>query len=108
MAVDVKSDVIIEPVRGDFPPTDTETIFADGALNFSHSPSVVKFYLFRTDPHLEGKSVYRNQVVAQIVMPVAAFVQMQTFFESGLQRLIDLKYVTAADAEATRAGQKPG
>ena len=96
------AESVIQVVKGDYPPADLPTIFADGALNLSHSPTMVKFYLFRTDPHLEGKPTYQNQVIAQIVMPIGAFVQMQTFFDLAIQKLIDLNYVTKEQVETTR------
>jgi hypothetical protein len=70
-AVDVAAPV--------YPPASLPTLFVDGALNFNHSPQVVKFYFFRFDPSLTGGGTALPQAVAQVVMPCLLWFTLRPF-----------------------------
>jgi hypothetical protein len=80
-----------------------ETLFADGVLNFAHTAHVVKFYLARLEPTLDGSPGGSSTVVGQVIMPVDAFVNTTVFFEAALNRLLEAKVITKEQLEAARA-----
>jgi len=86
------------------PPAAIPTAFADGVLNLAHNKNVVKFYLARLDPSLDAKGPYLSQAFAQIVMPVAGFMDTFAFFERGIAAMIADKTITKEDVEAARRG----
>lgn len=95
-------------------PENTPFIFADVIANVAHSPHVVKFYLLRTDPNVSSTSEYRNNFVAQIGMPLPAFVNAFALFEHSIKNLVDTGVVTqqAIDAACTafsmtNSGRRP-
>jgi hypothetical protein len=49
----------------------------------------MRFYLFRSDPDQVGKPKFKNQILAQIIMPVPAFIHTALFFERGLKQFIE-------------------
>jgi hypothetical protein len=71
-----------------FPHATVPTVFADGVANIGPSTNVVKFYLFRTDPDQTGKNEYKNQIIAQIVMPTLGFLHMALFFEKAVKHFV--------------------
>lgn len=99
----------VAPVSGR-PRADLPTIFSDGVTNFANSGSVAKFYLFRTDPDIDDPFKFYNEVAAQVVMTIPAFVQTVVFFENSLQRLISQKLITEeelADLRSFRGVKEP-
>jgi hypothetical protein len=92
----------IEAIGPGFPPVSIPTIFVEGVTNLAPNINVTKFYLYRTDPDLTGKAAYKNQPVAQIVIPTLAFVTMALFFERGLQFMIDQGHVTKEFVQSVR------
>jgi hypothetical protein len=54
--------VTILPTKEDYPPWFLPTIYADGIANLAPSNQVVKFYLYRTDPHVMAKPEQQNQL----------------------------------------------
>jgi len=48
----------------------------------------MRFYLYRTDSDSSGKDKYKNQVVAQVVMPVEGFVGSVVFLERVLHNWV--------------------
>lgn len=80
-AEEVASAPTVQFIEGGFPPANIATVFADGILNAAPSASVVKFYLYRTDPDQGGAAKFKNQVFAQVVMPLTGFIQAAVFFE---------------------------
>jgi hypothetical protein len=69
------------------------SIFCDGVVNVAPSGQEVKCYLYRTDRDAVGgqvhESVNRNQIIAQIIMPLDAYIQTTLFFNRVLNALID-------------------
>ena len=61
------------------PPSGTPVAFADGVTNLAHSNSIVKFYLYRTDPTVDNSGPAENRIVGQIVMPIDGFVRTAIF-----------------------------
>jgi hypothetical protein len=49
----------------------------------------MKFYLFRVDPEQRGKQSYKNQIIAQVVMPTSAFIHAGLFFERALKQFTE-------------------
>jgi hypothetical protein len=76
------------PLESGVPSAHTQTIFADGVANLAPSVSVVKFYLYRSDPEQTGKPEYKNQVFAQVIMPVGGFLQAAALFEKGINQFV--------------------
>jgi hypothetical protein len=72
-----------------FPPLTLPTIFCDGIANLAPSGHVIKFYLFRSDPDQTGKPKYKNQILAQVIMPITAFIHSGLFFEKGLKQFVE-------------------
>jgi hypothetical protein len=91
-----------------FPPAHLPTVYADGIVNLAPSPSVVRFYLFRSDPEQAGKAEYKNQIFAQVVMPVAGFVQMATFFEEALRRFVAQGVIPQQMVDAATQAERAG
>ncbi len=70
------------------------SIFCDGVVNVAPSGQEVKFYLYRTDHNTaDGQAlqqqVSRSQVIAQVIMPLDAYIQTTLFFSRALQALVD-------------------
>jgi hypothetical protein len=78
------------PFEEGFPPPTIPTIYCDGIANLAPSAHVIKFYLFRTDPDQTAKPKYKNQVLAQIIMPISAFIYSGLFFEKSLKQFVEL------------------
>ena len=76
-------------VEDGFPPPTLPSIYCDGILNVAPSAHVVKFYLYRQDPDQAAKPRYKNQVIAQVIMPVRAFVNSGLFFERALKQFVE-------------------
>ena len=85
-----------------FPAQGVPTIFADGVLNLQHSPQVVKFYLFALEASTSSSAEQRFSPVAQVVMPVSAFINTVAFFDSIAERLVKDGMVTQAELDRTR------
>jgi hypothetical protein len=85
------------------PPPSLPTIFADGFANLTPGQQVMKFYLYRTDPDQTGTSSYKNQVVAQVVMPTTAFAQAATFFERAIKTFCAQGFISRDAVNAFRA-----
>jgi hypothetical protein len=78
----------LDPVAPGIPPALLPTVFADGFANIAPGLGVVRFYLYRTDPDAAGRPHYRNQVIAQVVMPLTGFVHASVFFEKMVKQLL--------------------
>jgi hypothetical protein len=76
-------------VEEGFPPPTLPTVYCDGILNVAPSTHIVRFYLYRQDPDQVAKPKYKNQVVAQIIMPVNAFIYTGLFFEKALKQFVE-------------------
>lgn len=76
------------PPPAGFPQQDFPVIFSDGVISAANSRTFVKFYLGRTDPDYLGTGRSQTQAVAQIVMPMEAFVGAVAFFEGALARFV--------------------
>jgi hypothetical protein len=81
------------PATG-FPPPGTAVAFADGVSSMAHGTSVVKFYLFRTDPDVAGSGSSQNNIVGQIVMPVDGFVLSAVFLYKSIELLISKQLIS--------------
>ncbi|HEY5410997.1 MAG TPA: hypothetical protein VIJ94_09765 [Caulobacteraceae bacterium] len=86
-----------------YPSPGLPTVFADGVLNFQQGQQVVKFYLFAFEASTSSVSEHRFNPVAQVVMPVAAFVNTVAFFDSVAQRLVKDGAVSQAELDQTRS-----
>jgi hypothetical protein len=76
-------------VEEGFPAPTIPTIFCDGILNLAPAAQAMRFYLFRSDPDQAGKPKFKNQILAQIIMPVPAFIHAALFFERGLKQFVE-------------------
>ena len=90
------------PPAAAYPAPGLPTIFADGVLNFQPSPQVVKFYLFAFEASTNAVSEQRFNPVAQVVMPMSAFVNTVAFFGSIAERLVKDGVVSQAELDQTR------
>jgi hypothetical protein len=82
-----------------YPPLEVPTIYTDGVTSIVPGNHIIKFYLSRIDPSFEVTSPTSTQVCAQIVMPIAGFVQLVGFFEKNLKRMIKNQTVTQAQVD---------
>jgi hypothetical protein len=98
---------VTHPVADDFPSAGFPIVFADGVLNASISPTVVKFYLYRFEPSFKGNNQYQTQPVAQVVMPVDGLVGTAAFFDAQVQTLIRNKVITQERYDEYRRGFAP-
>ena len=85
---------VTHPIGETFPSGTLPTIFADGVLNVSISPAVVKSYLFRFEPSLQGDNQYQAQAAAQLIMPVDGFAAAVLFLSQHLERLVEANFIT--------------
>ncbi len=88
--------------QASYPSPALPTIFADGVLNFQPGQQVVKFYLFAFEASTTSVSEHRFNPVAQVVMPVSAFLNTVAFFDSVAQRLVKDGVVSQAELDQTR------
>jgi hypothetical protein len=95
--------VTILPTKEDYPPWFLPTIYADGIANLAPSNQVVKFYLYRTDPHVMAKPEQQNQLVAQIILPIPSFVFTAVFFEKALKQFVAQGNVPQSLVDTVRA-----
>ena len=91
-----------------FPPPGAPTIFADGVLNLQQSPQVVKFYLFAFEASIGSGAEQRFNPVAQVVMPVSAFINTVAFFDSIADQMVKDGVVAQADLDRTRGAYADG
>ena len=87
MAEEPKSETIL--VEEGFPASTIPTIFCDGIVNLAPIANAMRLYLFRSDPDQVGKPKFKNQILAQIIMPVPAFIHTALFFERGLKQFVE-------------------
>jgi hypothetical protein len=92
----------VHPVPDTFPPFAFPTVFADGVLNATISPAVVKFYLYRSEPSLKGDNQFQTQPVSQIVMPLEGFTAALQYLTLHLESLIQSGYITQARVNEIR------
>ena len=67
---------------------------------------MIRFYLYRSDPEQAGGSEYKNQIFAQVIMPIAAFVQVSAFFERAVQQFAAQGIIPAEIVEAAKKGEQ--
>jgi hypothetical protein len=69
------------------------SIFCDGVVNVAPSSQEAKFYLYRTDRDTDTSHTqelaHKNQIIAQIIMPLDAYIQTTLFFNRVLNALVD-------------------
>jgi len=82
------------PVPLAYPAVTCPTVFADGVLNLSIAPGVVKYYLLRFEPSFSGVNQFETQPIAQIVMPTEGFVTTALYFNAQIERLIKANFIT--------------
>jgi hypothetical protein len=85
-----------------YPPASFPTVFADGVLSVANSPTVVKFFLSRTEPSFTGDGTSINQAFAQVVMPMDAFAGTFAFFEVAIKKYIAEGLITEARLDELR------
>jgi hypothetical protein len=99
------SAVRVLAVQEGFPQATLPTIFADGIVNVAPSANVLKFYLYRSDPEQAGKGEYKNQVVAQVVMPMLGFLHAALFFEKAVKQFTAQGVLPADLVESIRKSE---
>jgi len=72
-----------EPAK--FPGPTTQTLFADGVANFSHSTEFAKFYFFRMDPDFFGSGAVSGQIAAQVILPMTSLFQSVAFLNAAIE-----------------------
>jgi hypothetical protein len=78
-------------------------IFSDGVESMTNNSEVVKFYLARFDPDIQAVGPSEITTVAQVIMPISAFIQTALFFDLRLERLIAEGKTTSAEIDRVRA-----
>ena len=87
-------------------PRGVPSIRCDGVVNVAPDAQEVKIYLYRTegDPALQSQEpVRRNQIIAQVIMPLDAYIQTTLFFNHALRALVDSGAVPQEHVDSTRA-----
>jgi hypothetical protein len=95
--------VQVLPTDHGYPKSDVPIIYADGVVNISPSPQVVKFYLYRTDADTSGQTQQaKNQICGQVVMPTLVFAQTAIFFERSLKHLVSTNVIAQETIDSIR------
>lgn len=97
-----KIEVAAAPPLHGFPPPNMPSLYMDGIANVSPQGGVIKCYVVRVDAEFGGGSESRSQVVAQLVMPIHAFVQTTLFFQKALENLMAQGQIDSALVEVLR------
>ena len=96
------SGAVTHPISEGFPSATFPTAFADGVLNATISPEVVKFYLFRFEPSFKGDNRFQTQAVGKVVMPAARFVTAALYLNLQLESLVEKGFVSRERVEELR------
>lgn len=88
-----------------YPPLGFPTVFADAALNMAPQDGVVRFYLARLDPAMDGSLNSQFQPVIQVAMPVTGFLQMAVFFQAAIDEYVKRGIVSKTQLDELRAAQ---
>jgi hypothetical protein len=92
------------PEAPEYPPPGLPVIYSDGVPSASWGAEVVKFYLARNDPDFRASAAPRKQnIYAQVVMPLNSFLQSTAFFDSILDRMVREGTLTAEQVATARA-----
>jgi hypothetical protein len=83
--------------EGEFPPSGFPTVFADGVSGYQPSAQTVKFFLYRLDPNMFGRSGFRANPFGQVVMPTVGFVQTAAFFQHAVKQLVAQGFIKQQD-----------
>jgi hypothetical protein len=67
--------------------------FSDGVMNYAHTKETVKFYFGRADPSSNEVPGTKVQAIAQVAMPMPAFLEMVAFFQAAVEDFISAKDV---------------
>ena len=76
---------------------DGPVIYADTVASITTDQDIVRFYLQRTDPPVNGRPE-RVNIVGQIVLPISGFANTFSLFSSALHNLVSKGVLTSADA----------
>jgi hypothetical protein len=90
------------PVDPSFPNEHLPVIYADFVFNAQPQGQVMKMYLGRTEPSLNNSSETLSQPVAQVVMPLASFLNTAIFFEQVLKWLVSDGYLSEDEVGRSR------
>jgi hypothetical protein len=90
----------------EYPGEQIPTIFADGVANIANTGQIAKFYLFRFDPSLQHPSRARPTAAAQIVVSLDGLVNMMTFLEQAVAKLVQQGIILQSVVDAARQSQK--
>jgi hypothetical protein len=71
-----------------FPPANFSTVYIDGITNINITTNVVKLYLFRNDPSIDGSAQLRQTTFAQLVLPLEAFIPTVIFLSGALDDMV--------------------
>jgi hypothetical protein len=88
------AEITPPPAGINYPQANFPTVFADGVMSLANSPTVVKFFLSRTEPNFAGDGTSINQAFAQVVMSMDGFAGTFAFFETAIKRFIAEGYIT--------------
>lgn len=72
-------------------------------MNIANGPNVIKFYLYRVDPTVNGEMAQQVTPCAQIIMPVDGFLTTFAFMEHAIADLIKKGELPKDLLEARRA-----
>lgn len=85
-----------------FPDATLPALYADFVFNAQAGPFMVKWYLGRADPTLDNSPGAKFQPVAQVVMPIASFVNTAVFFDAVLEDMVRDGFVSAKQVAEMR------
>ena len=81
--------------KPEYPDRTVPTIFSDGVQAIANSPHIVKFYLAQQNPSINAVGTSDLATIAQIAMPLDAFVSSIVFLQQGLERMVETGFVSA-------------
>ena len=90
------------PNEANYPTSYLPTVFADAVPTMTHAGGIVKFYYARIDPSFTADKTVKNNVIAQVIMPIEGFAQAVAFFDAQLEGIIREGLIKRETVEAYR------
>lgn len=87
---------------------DIEVSFFDSVINISHRGEIVKMYMCRFDPSINGSLSNKLNITAQIVMPSVGFIQFILFGEKIINDMVANKHITQEQVDEVRRSLSGG